>query len=93
MKTPRIATVYISRAENELRVVTEWAGVDRPVVHIFSLPATKISLAGRLVAAIKAGAIFIDPQVMVDVRGQTYVSHGITVIGRTMDADLKRLGF
>lgn len=93
MKAPHIATVYISRAENELRVVTEWAGVDRPIAHTFSLTATKISLAGRLVAAIKAGVVFTNPRVMVDVRGQTYVSHGITVIGRTMDADLKRLGF
>lgn len=50
-------------------------------------------LAERLVAAINAGVVFGNPELRTDVNGRTYVSADVKVLGRTANADLKRLGF
>lgn len=50
-------------------------------------------LVDRLVAALMAGVVCEDPHVEVDVDGNTYVATTRRVLGRRMNADLRRLGF
>ncbi len=47
----------------------------------------------RLSAAIRAQKAIKNPSIKTDIGGKTYVSFDIEVIGRRMNADLKRLGF
>lgn len=71
-----------------------WKGVDRPCVGGWGLPIEARPLAERLKQAIEAGAVHRDPHVETDVEGMTYVaSTQNRVAGRTMNADLKRLGY
>jgi hypothetical protein len=78
-----------------LVVETTWTGaaLDRPDGIGFGLSLAKRALAERLVRAINAGAVFTRPEIKVDVNGATYVSSGCAVLGRRMNADLRRLGF
>lgn len=72
-------------------------GLDRD--HVFGwsvgLAESKKSkaLAGRLRAAILAGAAFGRGTVRKDVGGSTYLSANSPIMGRQMNADLARLGF
>jgi len=79
------------------QVVSHWesdhVAIDRPLTQGFILPAGKRSLAIRLASAIRAGVVFTAPEIKRDVNGKTYVSAACSVIGRTMNADLKRMGF
>ena len=70
-----------------------WSGVDRPDTGGWTVSTTKMAL--RLVAAIRAGFVCTNPRVMTDVHGKTYVTHDghSRILGRRMNADLKRLGF
>lgn len=52
-----------------------------------------LALAARLVRAAEAGAVFTDHRVKRDVYGHTYVSARCRVMGKYLNADLKRLGF
>lgn len=91
------ATVSIEHDENgaHLLVSTRWSGepLDREVGIGFTLPVAKRPLASRLANAIDGGAVFRRPVVRRDVHGKTYVSADVMVRGRTMAADLRRLGF
>ncbi len=51
------------------------------------------ALAARLARAITAGAAYSNLRVCVDVNGNTYACGDTNVLGRRMNADLKRLGF
>lgn len=51
------------------------------------------ALARRLVAAVNAGVVFIPVRVGTDINRKTYLIVQSNVCGRTMNADLKRLGF
>lgn len=77
-------------------IVFNEAGVDRPHTHGWCLgsdtPARR-KLAARLMAAIEAGVVETDLEIHTDVFGGTYVSGQSHVYGRTVNADLKRLGF
>ena len=74
------------------RVDTEWdAPVDRPSTHAFSLANKRT--AERLVTAINAQAVFVNPRVLTDSQGQTYVAADSRVLGKYANADLTRLGF
>lgn len=76
-------------------VAVVWQGfdVDRASTGGFGLSAKHEGLARRLVAAIKAGAVYDVVGIAKDVDGKTYVDARCRVLGRTMNADLKRLGF
>ena len=89
---------YVSIADNDrdgISVTPFWAGVDRPQGHGFGLlnTAAHRKLAERLKAAIEAGVVFPNATVTVNVNGATYVDSDCLVGGRTMNADLTRLGF
>jgi hypothetical protein len=78
-----------------LTVWTIWKGVDRPKTSGLTIADTEAGrkLAARLKLAIEAGATDRDPTIHTDRRGQTYVQAETTVRGRTLNADLKRIGF
>jgi hypothetical protein len=78
-----------------LTVWTVWKGVDRPKTSGLQVADTVAGrkLAARLKLAIEAGATECDPTIETDRFGQTYVRAKTTVLGRTLNADLKRLGF
>jgi len=84
--------------DDEVRVRVTFSGpnLDRTDGYAWSLgpttPARK-RLALRLVAGIEAGAVLGDPEPRVDIADQTYVHVPSKILGRTMNADLTRLGF
>jgi len=67
------------------------AGTDR--VNGMGWVVKKLSVAKRLVTAIEAGAVLTSPTIETDVNCNTYVSASSQVLGRKMNADLKRLGY
>lgn len=77
-----------------LEVHTTWnASVDRKNGLTYQLFTRQRKLAERLVRAINSQVVFTKPEVHTDVNGRTYVTNEYRVIGRTMNADLRRLGF
>ena len=70
-----------------------WKGVDRPNVGGWALGLQHRALAERLCRAVRSGAAFGDVTVKVDVNGQSYVNAQHLVMGRHMNADLRRLGY
>ena len=78
------------------QVQTVWESsqvhIDRPEGVGFIL-GQKLALCERLAKAIEAGAVFTDPKLKRDVHGKFYVTSDITVRGRCLNADLRRLGF
>ena len=93
--TKLVAKATVSRDSSRITVDITWSGakLDRPCTGGFGLRANDQELAARLCAAINAQAVEVDPVVMRDVNGKTYVSSTSRVMGRRMNADLKRLGF
>ena len=70
--------------------------VARTQLGAWSVKAKDTKLAARLKAAIEAGAVFATEQpVRVDIYGATYLATEwkTFINGRTMNADLRRLGF
>jgi hypothetical protein len=81
-------------AEQGIVVHAIWKNVDRPCVGGWSLPLGARPLAERLKRAIEAGAIHGRASIETDANGNTYVATTqVRVSGRTMDSDLKRLGY
>lgn len=64
--------------------------VDRKELSGWGVKATHRTLAERLKLA---GAVFGEGKILTDVNGKTYVGTTGRVLGRTMNADLKGLGF
>jgi hypothetical protein len=50
-------------------------------------------LAARLMRAILAGKVFIVDGINIDANGREYVVSRCNVLGRTLNADLARLGY
>lgn len=67
--------------------------VDRTHLLGWTVPLEKPKLATRLKRAIESGAVFYDWSIRTDVHGKTYVQASARVMGRHMNADLRRLGF
>jgi hypothetical protein len=86
-------TATLTRTDDgDWRVTTTWdAPVNRPSTHGYILGNKRT--AERLVAAINAQAVYIDPEIRTDVSGQTYVSAHALVMGKYANADLRSLGF
>jgi hypothetical protein len=73
--------------------VTTSLPVDRPTVHAWGLKMTHRRLADRLRRAVLAGAVFGPARVVKDIYGRSYLLTATSVMGHTMNADLRRLGF
>ena len=67
--------------------------IDRKDVMGFVLSKRHGALAQRLVRAIEAGRVYTVRTVATDVYGKTFLLTSVNVLGRTLNADLKRLGF
>jgi hypothetical protein len=67
--------------------------IDRKDVMGFVLSKKHGALAQRLVRAIEAGRVHTVRTVATDVYGKTFLLTSANVLGRTLNADLKRLGF
>ena len=93
--TVQLADVKIHRTELQTIVQTIYSGVQGEQGPGWAFPPTKAGykLATRLAAAIRAGVAVSEPVVKFDINGRTYASVEAKVIGRTMNADLTRMGF
>ena len=96
--TKKTATAKFSRADitqNEdgaYTVDAVWAGVDRPVTFGINCGKSR-RLADRVSVAMKSGAAFANAEIRTDNYGSTYVAARCVLNGRTLNADLCRLGF
>lgn len=73
-----------------------WANVDRPHTMGWNLgpdTAARRTLAGRLCKAIIDGRVMSVGSIATDTNGKTYVASASKVLGRTLNADLARLGY
>lgn len=72
-------------------------GLDRDHVYGWSVGSAgpkAEKMAARLSAAVLAGKVFSGAETRKDIHGRTYLSaDGCRVMGRRMNADLRRLGF
>src|SRR4051812_6638327 len=85
--------VMVREDGDSLCVAVIWKNVDRPDVGGWGLKKSHRSLANRLAAALATERIHANAEVKTDVNGQTYVSSHPPILGRKLNADLKRLGF
>ena len=95
MNEPTLKEVTITITDGEIDIQPLWNGVDRPFTFGWMLkdkPSNR-KLAERLKKAILAGVILTHPSIQTDIYKKTYVSHNVTVHGRRLNSDLKRLGF
>ena len=92
MSFPFLVGITTTPSDDSVSVGLVWAGVDRATTSGGWAVADQ-KTADRLVAAIEAGAVLRDVEVRTDVNGKTYMNYRSTVLGRTMKADLTRLGF
>lgn len=94
--TPQITDVRVEQDPEYGWVVGPvWSSVDRPYTGGIATGtgARGKALAARLEAAIRAGVVYVEPSIRVDVNGQSYVNANCRVLGRMLNADLRRLGF
>lgn len=99
MYVPTASTdTRILDGETDLVVNVTWAGpnLDRTDVGGFIIgtptPANT-KLAGRLVRAINAGAVYTRAELRTDVNGNTYVDSSKVVYGKRLNSDLRKIGF
>lgn len=93
MSAPALVDVEIRSDAEGIHVSPIWQGVDRPNTGGWLLSTKHQALAQRLRQAILAGVVFRSPEIVRDKAGKTYVSQVARVGGRTLNADLRRLGF
>lgn len=91
-----MAINYIATVEGESGwwVVRAYA-TDVDVDHkcVYTWVASNLPVAHRLAKAITAGVVLYDAYLETDDNGQTFVGAHSKVLGRMMNADLRRLGF
>jgi hypothetical protein len=93
---PRLAGVNVGRDDDgHWHVTPIWSGVDLPDNFGWQLGPNDQRLAERLRNAIRAGVVFDNPHVTTTNDGsKTYVTWDrCNVMGRRLNADLRRLGF
>lgn len=78
--------------QKHISVQPVWRGVDRPIVCGWSV-GTDWCLANRLKKAVESGAVFCMLEFLTDKHGETYIGATDLILGRRMNADLKRLGY
>lgn len=97
LPAPRLAPAeLITNADGSLTVRVTWEpqpGLDRLDAYAWGLKSTHRALAARLIRAINDGAIITPGPAYTDVDGNTGFHSRSTILGRTMNADLRRLGY
>ena len=97
MQEEFIPTAKAELTEYGWRVSVTWMSpthhIDRTGGAGWQLGTKHQKLAERLVRAVNAGAVLQNPTLKVDVNGNTYVEATSSVLGRTLNSDLNRLGF
>ena len=79
---------------DDVCVQTHWnLPVDRPTTSGIVLRRNQASLIARLKHAIDDQRVWSGAEIKTDTGGQTYVAASCAVMGRTLNADLKRLGY
>ena len=91
--TPKALIESYSENPKHFVVSADWsaAGVSRPVTS--SVVVTTKKVAERLARAIEDGVAYPYQGIKTDINGRTYVEAGYNVMGRRMNADLKKLGY
>lgn len=91
--TPTLVSAVIKQNPSDGLFVVHalWSGVDRP--RGVGIVVRTRKLAERLERAIRAGVVVTVDRVMRDAFGSTYVQENRAVSARTLNADLKRLGY
>lgn len=84
-------TPYSEPWGSGLYVDPVWSGVDRPDTGGWAVKDQR--MADRLTRALYAGVAVRYDGIGTDIDGNTYVLATHLVSGRTMNADLRRLGF
>ena len=82
-----------ARGEIVVEVRTVGLGTDRDYLLGWGLGPNHGMLAARLRRAILAGKVFGPGEIRTDIHGKTYVCATSRVLGRTLNADLRRMGF
>lgn len=80
-------------ADKDHFVVTPvWKDVDRPIVGGISVGSNE-KIGKRTQSAMESGSAFCQIEVKTDANGATYISTTDLLMGRTLNADLVKLGF
>ena len=85
--------VKVTSGVGAIHVVVTTKVTDRERVYGWALSPKQGALASRLARAVRDGAVLTNPVVKTDVNGKTYVSCDSQILGRRINADLKRLGY
>lgn len=88
---PAAVEIVTRTSGDGFEVAPIFANVDRP--HTGGWVVSRRSVAERLKAALLSGDAYESTEVVEDVNGKTYVATKAKVYGRTMNADLKRIGY
>jgi len=91
--TPDMLGVRVQQDGQVITVSTHVVGVEVDRTELMGYSVGNLALARRLAHAIKAGKVFGPASIATDIAGRTYVRTDACVIGRRMNADLRRLGF
>lgn len=97
--TPVLAPATLTVRDGSLTVRVSWQpqdGLDRLNCYAWGLgddTPNHRRLAARLIAAINDGAVIEPSDPYVDVDGNQGWHSRATILGRTMNADLRRLGY
>ena len=85
----------VQNDDGTVSVKVDWTRHDAPLDRTdgSGWRVKDMKLANRLIAAIEAGVIIQNPTINIDINGNNYVSATHSVLARTLNADLKRLGF
>ena len=92
------AMFVLKETTNNWTVDVVWSSdtvkIDRPVSDSICFKKSHKSLAERFIRMVNANKHYMKPpKLMTDNSGETYVSAFHPVLGRTANADLKRLGY
>jgi len=86
---------YLGTGQTVYKVRWTWKGTDRSDGGAIScgFGPSGLKMAQRLLPAIESGKLFDELAVRTDVNGLTYVAGWPRVMGRHLNANLKRAGF
>lgn len=79
----------IGSKDHYINVHPIWNGVDRPDTGGWCI---KEKYKTRMIRAILAGVVCVNPRIVKDIYGKTYVQYD-SKVGKYTNADLKKLGF